>query len=446
MMKKIIAFCLFLVLLSSAFAVSPAAKAQKATEVQTVRVSTAYAVEGEEAEVDIVLCTEGERSFFAMQGLLVYDKTRLELIVNDDGLPIYKDGSGFAFSVESGLFEEYTENHALPFSLETASGEVLTYSRDTVGFTLSFRVKENAPLGDAYVRLISLQDKNASTFLDMGDGTFADVYYEEGKVMVMPEGYRPSPFDMTKNDVIVVFEGVRTSFGVSAEQTHIPGAMYENGRVSIAWKCGDRYYLPGEPITLTGNLTLEAITIAVPKTARGAAIKITPNPNDTALRFKVTMSSNDIDALRAAFGDENVSYGMLLAPQQNIDFVGGDCSFEAFAPHVKPGRKPPYLDVPMEADEYYDKKDGICTLTGLMDGWTDDNLRSGVRVNAVAYITLTIGEDTFTVYGEDDFSASRDVGYVVDCALNAYLADRALYTDDQIIWLRDLKRRCDAAQ
>ena len=443
MMKKIIALCLFLSLLASVLAVVPAAKAQRAAVVQTVKVSTSHAQRTEEASVDIVLCAESKRSFFAMQGLLVYDKTRLELVTDENGAPIYTNGNGFVFSTESGLFEEYTEEHALAFTVKTENGKALSYSRDTVCFTLTFRVKEDAPLGDGYVRLISLTDKKASTSLDMGGGSFADVYYEDGKVNVMPNGYRPLPFESANHDVITVVDGVRTSFGVVEADTNIPGMMLENGRVTVAWKSGDRYYLPGEAITLTGNITLEAVTVAVPKTERGAAIKITPNPNDTALRFKVTMSANDLDAIRAIFGEENVSYGMLLAPQQNIDFVG-DCSFEAFEPYVKPGRKPPYYDVPMASDEYYEKKNGICTLTGMMEGWTDDNLKSGVRVNAVAYITVTLGEESFTVYGEDDFSAARDVGYVVSCALDAYLANRALYTDDQIIWLRELKRRCEA--
>lgn len=441
MIKKIISLCLCALLFCSVLSIAPTAKAQTVSQDYTVKVTSACAHTGATASVNIVLGAEEAHDFLEMQCLLVYDKTRLELITEETDAHAPVAAKGFTFAWATDTFEEYTHAHTAAFTVKTEDGEVATYGKDTHCLTLSFRVKENAPLGDAYIKLIELSDQNATTYFAVGDGMFADASYTDGKISVLPDEYLLPGTGLGQYSVSVSIDGVRTSYYVSDGDTRLPGAMQQNGRITVAWKNRGKYYLPGTPMVIEGNLSLEAVTIAVPETVKGAAIKISPNPNNTALRFKAMISAEDLDNLIALFGDENVLHGMLMAPQQNIDFVGG-CTFEAFAPHVKPYGKLPYIDEPLEDGEFYEQKDGKYVLTGLVEGYTDNNLRSGVRMNAVAYVTVTIGEESFTVYGADDFTAARDVGYVVNQALNAYYSDRALYTDDQVEWLLALQERC----
>lgn len=452
MKKKVLSLCLALALLCALPFSAPGAKAISAGQ-YTLAVGEAYAKTGERAELGVTV--EGDAPFFSMQGLLVFDRTRLELDT-DGGAPVLTAAEGFVLEVLTDTFEDFTHARGVAFSLTTESGAPVSVSEATKVLTVSFLVKEEAALGDASVKLISSADEKSSTFVSAGDGVYGDVSYQSGKVSVMPQSYQraeggsPAAEYTVKTQV----DGVVTEYAVSRVDVRLPGVILQNGRAVVAWKMGDKVYAPASAVILSEKeVVLEGVTVEVPKTVHGAAIKITPNPNDTALRFKTKISRADYDALVSLLGEENVSWGMIAAPQQNIDIVGA-CTYEAFAEHVAAGKQPYVCYPPKEewADKwnkgafssfYVNDEEDSYTLIGAIGNFNDSNLRSGVRFNAVGYISISIGGESFRVYGDVDFEAARDVSYVVNCALAAYFAGYEIYTDDQVKWLIALKERCE---
>lgn len=455
MKKKALSICLALALFFALPFSLPTAKALSLGSF-TLTVGEADAKAGESAELDVTI--EGDAPFSSMQGLLVFDQTRLELASGEAGTPALTAAEGFTLQLLTDTFEEYTHAHTVAFSVKTENGDPILLDGERELFTLSFLVKEGAALGDASVKLISYTDEKSATFVSAGDGVHGDASYQAGKVTVLPEGYGKITGDGDAQGFYTVktsVDGKETEYAVNRSEVQLPGQLLQNGRAVIAWKIGDKIYAPGESILLpTRVVLLDGVTVEVPRTVHGAAVKITPKPNDTALRFKAKISRADYDALVSLLGENNVSWGMIAAPQQNIDFVGGACTYEAFAEHVEAGKQP-YVCYPPKEEwankrnkgtfaSFYAKEDEeYYTLIGAIGGFNDANLRSGVRFNAVGYISVRIGGSDLRVYGDVDFTAARDVAYVVERALAAYFADHAIYTDDQIKWLRALKERCE---
>ena len=454
MKKKILSLCLALTLLLALPVCMPTAKALSAGE-YTVRVGEAYATPGDSVSVDVSLDADGA-AFSSMQGLIFYDTTRLKPFTDANGLPLLEAAEGFTVELLSDTFEEYTHAHALAFSLKTQSGEPVYPEGEETVFSIRFRVPDAAEIGDAFVRLLSYTDSRSSTFVSAGDGVHGSVTYIGGKVAVLPDGYAKEP----KSGVYYPYklttdvEGVETVFHVDRPMIRFPGAVLQNGRTVVAWKLDGLYYEPGAFAFLSGDITLEAVTMEVPKIVHGAAIKITPKPNDTALRFRGVINRVDYDALSALFGEGSVSFGMIAAPQQNID-VAGACTYEAFERYVENGKQP-YVCYPPRAEWAENENKGVFsnfyvteteseyTLLGAIGNFHNGNLRSGVRFNASVCVKVLVNGFPVSVYSATDFTSARDVAYVVNCALNAYLTDRALYTDDQVKWLKRLKERCES--
>ena len=454
MKKKALSLCLALALFFALPFCMPTAKALSSGN-YTVRLNEAYALAGE--TVDIEITVEGDADFSSMQCLLQYDQTRLSLVTDEGGVPAFKEAEGFAARSLTNTFEEQTHAHAVAFFVETENRKPAALVGETRVLTLSFLVKGEAAPGDAAVKLLSFTDTKSFTFVSGGEGVYGSASYMDGKVTVLPEGYERITGENTQTPytVTTVVDGVVTKYAVNRSKVSFPGSVTQNGRVVAVWLLDEKPYVPGAVLALPRrDVILTAVTVEAPRTVHGAAVKITPKPNDTALRFKVTINRENYDALVALLGEESVSWGMIAAPQQNIDFAGA-CTYEAFEEYVEEGKQPYVCYPPKEEwankknkgtfSNFYVNEDGdVYTLIGAIGNFHNANLRSGVRFNAVGYIAVRIDGSTFYVYGDVDFTAARDVAYVVNCALAAYLADRAIYTEDQIKWLKALKERCES--
>ena len=455
-MKKILSICLALVILFAIPVAMPTAKALSEGE-YTVKVADVYTEVDKVVTVDVTV--SGNADFSSMQCLLLYDKTKLN-VSQVDGLPKLIAAEGFVAEPLLDTFEAETHERALAFSVKTESGESVALSGETVVVSLSFYVKMAAEIGDTTLRLVSYSDARSSTYVSGGDGVYGDVTYEGGKIGILPQGYSLlKAGDIPLYKVTAEVDGESLLFGLDRSTTRLPGALIREGRIVVAWILGGIVYEPGAFYNLERDITIKAITLEIPKTVRGAAIKITPNPSDTALRFKATVNRADIDNIKMLLGEDSVSYGMIAAPQHNID-VAGACTFEAFQKYVDKGSQPYVCYPPNEAwadkenkgtfaNFYVSEEADAYTLIGAIGGFSNPaNLKSGVRFNASGYVTVRIsivgGYYPVTVYSDTDFTAARDVSYVVNSALDAYLTDRALYTDDQIKWLRALKQRCES--
>ena len=455
MKKKALSICLALALFFALPLSLPMAKALSLGS-YTLAVSEGVAKAGESVSLSVTI--EADAPFSSMQGLLVFDQTRLELALDEEENPVLAAAEGIVVTVLRDTFEEYAHKHGIAFSVRTEDGAPLMLSGEKELFGVSFLVKEDAALGDAKVQLISYTDEKSATFVSAEEGVHGNVSYQAGKLTVLPEGYTKITGDGQADGFYTVktsVDGKETAYTVNRSEVQLPGQLLENGRAVIAWKIDDKLYAPGERILLPARVVLlEAVTVEVPTTVRGAAVKITPKPTDTALRFKARLSRADYDALVSLFGESRVSWGMIAAPQQNIDFVGGACTYEAFAEYVEAGSQPYVCYPPKEEWEnkvnegtfssfYVSEDEEYYTLIGAIAMRYDANLRAGKRFNAVGYISVRVGTEEVRVYGDVDFTAARDVAYVVEQALAEYYAGHNIYTDDQVRWLKALKERCE---
>ncbi len=457
-MKKILSLCLALAILLVIPVSMPTAKALSEGE-YTVKVADVYTETDKVVTVDVTV--SGNAEFSSMQCLLLYDKTRLN-ISQVEGLPKLIAAEGFIAEPLLDTFEAETHERALAFSVRTEDGESVTLDGGKVVVSLSFYVRMAAELGDAALRLVSYSDSKSSTFVSGGDGVYGNVTYEGGKISVLPMGYSLlKEGEIPNYKVTAEIDGEQLVFAAryGSGIHRLPGSFVQNGRIVIAWMVNGVVYEPGAYFYLERDIKISAITLEIPKTVRGAAIKITPKPADTALRFRVTVNRADIDNIKALLGEDSVSFGMIAAPQHNID-VAGACTIEAFQEYVDKGSQPYVCYPPNEAwsdrenkgtfaNFYVSEETDTYTLVGAIGGFNNTaNLKSGVRFNASGYVTVRIsivgGYYPVTVYSDTDFTVARDVAYVVNAALDAYLTDRALYTDDQIKWLRALKARCES--
>ena len=436
---RLLSLCLVLALIFSAFAFTPAS----AVEEDCVRVTVGEATGkiGKTVNVSIRVESDGT-GFHSMLSLLLYDKTRLTPITGSDGMLSFGDVSGFQSREIKGVFEDTAHASAIAILTETESGEAEMLYDSTQIATLRFRINADALPGDAYVRLISYADAKASTYLKGSDGEIIpSVDYAEGAVRVLPNSYarKGEALSYLYNVTVKVEEEVYY-YTVDRKTVSLPGPYTKDGRTVLLWKSGGRYYAPGATVTLGGDVTLEALTVAIPHTVRGASVRIAQNPNDTALRFKAQMSRADFDMLVELFGEGNVSHGMLISPQINID-VAGACTFEAFRKYVEQGKNA-YIDFPLEG--CYKKTEDAYTFAASVKGFTDANLAAAIQFNAASYVAVYYGADEpVYLYSETDFTAARGVEYVVTRALDDYMRDRGTYTVDQAQWMLALKRRCE---
>ncbi len=436
---RLLSLCLVLALVLTAFALTPASAIEK----DSVRVTVGEATGGINETVDVSISVEGDGAgFHSMLSLLLYDKTRLTPVTDSDGMLSFGDVPDFQSREIKEVFEDTAHASAIAILTETESGEAEALYDSTQIATLRFRINADALPGDAYVRLIPYADAKASTYLKGSEGEIiSSVDYAEGAVRVFPNSYaqKGEALSYLYNVTVKVDEEVYY-YTVDQKTVDLPGPYTKDGRTVLLWESGGRYYAPGTTVTLDGDLALEALTVAIPHTVRGASIRITKNPNDTAIRFKAQMSRADFDMLVELFGAGNVSHGMLISPQINID-VAGACTFEAFRKYVDQGKEP-YLDFPLEG--CYKKTADTYTFAASVKGFTDVNLAAEVRFNAASYVGVYYGADEpVYVYSETDFTAARDVEYVVTRALDDYMRDKGTYTVDQAQWMLALKRRCE---
>lgn len=191
MKRKILSLILVAALLASMVVLAPTASA--AENVATIKTTDAVGFAGDEVTVDVTISVD---SFAGFQLAFVYDSSRLTY----NGVSYDQTGSSFA---PSGAAENQQFVNNGPYTLigrawQNAEGKPFLFTDcvDTKFATLSFTIKEDAPIGDAYVEFCPLDGvwNDAPYAYDLITrsaqlGACDDVMYEGSKVTVLPEGY-----------------------------------------------------------------------------------------------------------------------------------------------------------------------------------------------------------------------------------------------------------------
>ena len=218
MKKKILSLILVAAMLASMLVFAPAAGAATEAKV-TVDVTETAGVAGDIVTVDILVKTDSTLAGY--QQLIEYDKTRLELVKNGDlhhtGADFWlfsknlDTASYFVDTVKNGGFLAISDAGMAEqidgYEYDATNGQIIA-TEFLKTATLTFKIKDDAPVGDAYV---ASRYVDTNTWVTTVAGTSysqpGEVEYIEGKVSVLPEGYQktedladPAEFEYVAND------------------------------------------------------------------------------------------------------------------------------------------------------------------------------------------------------------------------------------------------------
>ena len=224
----------------------------------------------------------------------------------------------------------------------------------------------------------------------------------------------------TNNDKAPVFVdctnfGHVTAQGTTANGTVSAGAFSAYGTAAVTvtlYECDNYGTVTG---TISSNITLNRIDGNDGKAIDmkdGASVRLS---SDTGLRFQGTVSTDAIAKLEEIFGEDTLSYGMLISPDLFVQNAGGftHALLDAYATKENgfaDGEKA-YVDV--AATDWFKGEEGVVagSITGLPATLYKTNF------SGVAYIKVTVGGvEICTLYAADP--QSRTIYYVAERALD----------------------------
>ena len=162
------------------------------------------------------------------------------------------------------------------------------------------------------------------------------------------------------------------------------------------------------------NETVEAAVTMV----QGASIRLS---SDTGIRFKGVISDSAYDRLVAVYGEDAVSYGVLIAPMAFVNAAGGTLTHAALDEYAEKNNfgadEKAYIDV--VAEEWFNGEKGI--VAGSIVKLPVSLYNAGFT--GVAYVSVTVDGNTFTIYASN--AQTRSIKYVANAALNDLLYKKA---------------------
>ncbi|MDY4898765.1 MAG: hypothetical protein SO125_07430, partial [Eubacteriales bacterium] len=213
MKKKILSLVMIVAMVLSMMAISPAVSAEAdPTAVPTVKLTDAVGMKGDTVTVSLLVTAP---SFNGGTFGISYDKTRLEYVPGS-----VKDllGAQQAPAQENNAAVEKPGSHELnsvaDFGVLLVLGniEITTEVNNLAFLTLDFKVKDDAPLGDAFVTCVP--GKTQIQVLAAGGGAWKTVNWVAGKVTVVSDGMFVPP---------VVPDGLEYDYDPSYGEAYVIG-------------------------------------------------------------------------------------------------------------------------------------------------------------------------------------------------------------------------------
>lgn len=185
---------------------------------------------------------------------------------------------------------------------------------------------------------------------------------------------------------------------IAPEQSNKQIVIYGYAKTT---RISDSYYTISKPTALSYNDIPEVI---MPTTLETASTRI--SKENSGLRFKTTISEDELQHLIDTYGADNVSVGTLIAP---TDKLGSKALTHSFGKvNVD------YIDVKANINTPFSKENGVITYAGSISNIMQKNL--GRNFTAVGYIAYVDGGKPYYIYS--DTTATRSVDYVATKALN----------------------------
>lgn len=235
---------------------------------------------------------------------------------------------------------------------------------------------------------------------------------------------------------------------------------YEESKETRLVNC---FSTTADPLYIKGTETgaaVEGCVVGISlETLTGARVRIdTTEDNSSGIRFDSRLNKELYDSLVESVGKQagSVELGTLIAPSANIAAVADSrdkiAALEAAGENtyvLVPFRGAAWVndqcadDADYDADAYY--------YSGALGGIYAENFM--LDYTAVGYLSITIGEWSFTFYADDGVTDGgvspdrvRSVGYVGHLAYLDGLENEGLYSDAQMAVLKPYSDAYEAAQ
>ena len=262
----------------------------------------------------------------------------------------------------------------------------------------------------------------------------------------------------TGNDILICQNCVNTGTLTGSSTASI--VAYEESQETRLSNC---FSTTADPIYNKGTETgaaVEGCVVGISlETLTGARVRIdTTEDNSSGIRFDSRLNKELYDSLVESVGKQagSVELGTLIAPSVNIAAVADSrdkiAALEAAGENtyvLVPFRGAAWVndqcadDADYDADAYY--------YSGALGGIYAENFM--LDYTAVGYLSITIGEWSFTFYADDGVTDGgvspdrvRSVGYVGHLAYLDGLENEGLYSDAQMAVLKPYSDAYEAAQ
>ncbi|MCQ2385457.1 MAG: hypothetical protein MJ078_02105 [Clostridia bacterium] len=211
----------------------------------------------------------------------------------------------------------------------TVPGEGLlnAYTSAAPLFFLHFSVREDAPVGDAYVSFTGSKEAFVLRS-DLEDDAFPyeDICrYRDGKITVLPEDYTvPAPGGEVPYGVTLCVGGEETVYGVAPAfgKISVPGPVLTEDSPFLGW------LLDGEPVT--GNEVLyvpgmrfERIGFSADVEEKGVALRLSDKASGVAFRLSASVDAENLRALKRYFETEDVEVCFFVTRKRYADRASG---------------------------------------------------------------------------------------------------------------------------
>ncbi len=198
--------------------------------------------------------------------------------------------------------------------------------------------------------------------------------------------------------------------GEEVEKVAVATATYTlpatlDGKAVVAYTIGETPYFPGATVTLGTGITAEAVLVDAPKTQTKAGLRLAESADQMGLRFIADLSLADFNTIKALYGIDAITVGMLITPVKYVEYANGVFTREALDKMVaeRNGQTAGYVQI--VADGFYTSDETSATIAGSIYNFSANTKAKNPAFTAVAFIDIDAGVDgevDFTVYGNYD--------------------------------------------
>ncbi|MBQ9736337.1 MAG: hypothetical protein IJV96_06110 [Clostridia bacterium] len=225
--------------------------------------------------------------------------------------------------------------------------------------------------------------------------------------------------------ITVIVDGEETATAVNGGVWNAPATV--DGKVLLGWQLmGETpvLYDAGASIPVAEGDVLRAIALTKPATTNDYSVKLM-GEDGLGMRFTATLSKTEYLLLLEAYGEDNVSLGMLITPERYVERAGVFTKegLKAWAESLN-SDETPYVDIPLGG--VWKMEGDVLTLAGSLYNFSRTTIENNISFAAVAYVNIDVDGDGVidqTVYGDFAAETCRTAKDVMEYVKDSFYDD-----------------------